>query len=66
MAAKSTPTKFVRDVRAEAKKVTWPTRKETVITTIMVFIFVVAMSLFFLAADAIIAAVMNAILKIGG
>lgn len=60
--AKSSPAKFIRDVRQEAKRVTWPTRKETTITTIMVFIFVIAMSVFFLVVDAIIAFVMNAIL----
>ena len=35
------PIEFVREVRAEVAKVTWPTRRETMITTSMVFIFVV-------------------------
>ncbi len=35
--AKVSPFKFLQEVRAEAQKVTWPTRKETTITTIMVF-----------------------------
>jgi len=38
-------------VRAEAQKVTWPTRKETTVTTIMVFVMVVIASIFFLLAD---------------
>jgi preprotein translocase subunit SecE len=40
-----------REMRAEAQKVTWPTRKETTVTTIMVFVMVVIASIFFLLAD---------------
>jgi preprotein translocase subunit SecE len=43
--------KFLQEVRAEGQKVTWPTRKETTITTIMVFIMVFIASIFFLLAD---------------
>jgi preprotein translocase subunit SecE len=43
--------KFLQEVRAEGQKVTWPTRKETTVTTIMVFIMVVIASIFFLLAD---------------
>ena len=49
--AKISPFKFLQEVRAEAQKVTWPTRKETTITTIMVFVMVVIASIFFLLAD---------------
>ena len=49
--AKVSPFKFLQEVRAEAQKVTWPTRKETTVTTIMVFVMVVVASLFFLLAD---------------
>ena len=49
--AKFSPFKFLQEVRAEAQKVTWPTRKETTITTIMVFVMVVVASIFFLLAD---------------
>ncbi len=45
------PFKFLQEVRAEAQKVTWPTRKETTVTTIMVFVMVVIASIFFLLAD---------------
>ena len=38
-------------MRAEAQKVTWPTRKETTVTTIMVFVMVFVASIFFLLAD---------------
>ena len=49
--AKISPFKFLQEVRAEAQKVTWPTRKETTVTTIMVFVMVVIASIFFLLAD---------------
>lgn len=42
---------FFQEVRSEAGKVTWPTRRETVITTVLVIIMVVLASLFFLAVD---------------
>jgi preprotein translocase subunit SecE len=48
------PIEFVREVRSEAAKVTWPTRRETMVTTSMVFIFVVIAAVFFLAADKLI------------
>jgi preprotein translocase subunit SecE len=49
--AKVSPFKFLQEVRAEAQKVTWPTRKETIVTTIMVFVMVAIASVFFLLAD---------------
>jgi preprotein translocase subunit SecE len=48
---KISPFKFMQEVRAEAQKVTWPTRKETTVTTIMVFVMVAVASVFFLLAD---------------
>ena len=48
------PFEFIQQVRAEGAKVVWPTRRETMITTGMVFIFVVIAALFFLVADRII------------
>jgi preprotein translocase subunit SecE len=48
------PFKFLQEVRSETAKVTWPTRRETVITTIMVFVMVAIASLFFFVADLII------------
>ena len=45
------PFKFLQEVRAETAKVTWPTRRETTITTIMVFVMVTVASIFFLLAD---------------
>jgi preprotein translocase subunit SecE len=49
------PAKFFREVRSEAIKITWPTRKETGVTTAMVFVFVLIASFFFLAVDGVIA-----------
>jgi preprotein translocase subunit SecE len=58
------PFKFLQEVRAEASKVTWPTRRETMITTVMVFIMVAVSSVFFLAADQVIRIVVTFILGI--
>ena len=51
--AKIDPFKFLQEVRAEAQKVTWPTRKETTVTTMMVFVMVFVAAIFFLLADQI-------------
>ena len=48
------PFKFLQEVRSETAKVIWPTRRETVVTTIMVFVMVAFASLFFFVADLII------------
>jgi preprotein translocase subunit SecE len=48
------PFKFLQEVRTETNKVTWPTRRETTITTIMVFVMVAMASIFFFASDQII------------
>ena len=48
------PFKFLQEVRSETAKVTWPTRREVTITTIMVFVMVALASIFFFAADQII------------
>lgn len=49
--ARISPIEFMRQVRQEASKVTWPTRKETTITTIMVFLMVFICAIFFLIVD---------------
>jgi preprotein translocase subunit SecE len=49
--AKTNPFEFVQQVRAETAKVTWPSRNETVITTIMVIIMAIVASVFFLVVD---------------
>ncbi|KAF0226699.1 MAG: preprotein translocase subunit [Beijerinckiaceae bacterium] len=52
--AKPNPVEFLQEVQNEGKKVSWPTRKETMITTGMVFVLVVVASIFFLLADIVI------------
>lgn len=47
----SNPAKFVREVRTEMNKVSWPTRKETTISTVMVLVLTVIAALFFLLVD---------------
>jgi len=49
--AKTNPLEFLQEVREEASKVTWPTRKETMITTVMVMIMVALAAVFFLIVD---------------
>jgi preprotein translocase subunit SecE len=63
--AKINPFKFLQEVRAEAQKVTWPTRRETAITTAMVFVMVTVASIFFLVADQIMRLVVTFLLGIG-
>lgn len=64
--AKTNPGQFVRQVRQEVSKVTWPTRKETTISTIMVFVMVVLASLFFLVVDQMLAWGVKLIFGLGG
>ena len=63
--AKTNPLEFMQQVRHEAEKVTWPTRRETMITTVMVMIMVALAALFFLGVDAVLSRVVNAILLYG-
>jgi preprotein translocase subunit SecE len=66
MASRTNPFAFFQQVRQETAKVTWPTRRETTISSIMVVIFAVIAAIFFLAADQLIAWVISIILNIGG
>jgi preprotein translocase subunit SecE len=63
--AKSSPAQFIREVRQEANKVTWPTQKETGVTTVMVFIMVFIAAIFFLATDQVIAWLVKLVLGLG-
>ena len=60
--AKTNPFEFFQQVRQETAKVTWPTRRETIITTIMVLILSAAAALFFLGVDAVLKWVVDLIL----
>ncbi len=61
----TSPFKFLQEVREETRKVTWPSRKETMITTVMVFIMVAVASIFFLVADQIIRLAVTFVLGLG-
>jgi preprotein translocase subunit SecE len=57
--------KFMREVRAEAAKTTWPSRKETVQTTGLVLAMVIVTAVFFLTVDQLIGAGMRALFGVG-
>ncbi len=63
--AKFAPVEFFKQVRSEAKKVTWPTRQETVSSTIAVFIMVVIASLFLFFADQALSFIVRLVLGLG-
>jgi preprotein translocase subunit SecE len=63
--AKTSPFKFFQEVREETEKVTWPSRKETMITTAMVFVMVAIASVFFLLVDQVARTAITLILGIG-
>jgi preprotein translocase subunit SecE len=60
--AKFSPFRFLQEVRSETDKVTWPSRRETMITTAMVFIMTAIASVFFLLADQVMRVVVTFIL----
>ena len=60
----TSPFKFLQEVRSETAKVTWPTRRETLITTAMVFVMVAFASIFFFFADQVIRYVITLVLGI--
>jgi preprotein translocase subunit SecE len=62
--AGANPLKFLQEVRQEAGKITWPTRNETMISTVMVLIMVVVASLFFLGVDWILSVLVQWMLSI--
>jgi preprotein translocase subunit SecE len=49
--AKTSPAQFARQVRQEVAKVTWPSRRETTISTAMVFVMVMIAAVFFMLID---------------
>ena len=59
------PFQFLQDVRTEAGKVTWPTRRETMITTGMVVLMVVLASAFFVAVDQTLRLAVTFVLQFG-
>ena len=64
--ARTNPAQFIQQVRAEASKVVWPTRRETGLTTVMVFIMATIAAIFFFIVDQFIGLGIDQILHIGG
>lgn len=65
MALAVDPVKFLREVRTEVGKVTWPSRKETLITTGLVFALSGLAAIFFFVADQIIGVGVRALFGVG-
>ncbi len=59
------PLQYLRQVKAEMLKVTWPTRRETAISTVAVFVMVFVAAMFLFAADQILSFLVHEILRIG-
>lgn len=57
--AMTNPLQFIQQVRAEVAKIVWPTRRETTITTIMVFVMATVFALFFFSVDLIVRSVLG-------
>ena len=64
--AKTSRIEFLRQVRQETSKVTWPTRKETLITTAMVFVMGTVAALFFFLVDMVLRSGVQLVLGLGG
>ena len=62
--AKTTPIEFIRQVQAETKKVVWPTRRETIMTGVMVVIMTTILALFFLGVDSFFNLVVHQLLAL--
>jgi preprotein translocase subunit SecE len=63
--ARTNPLQFIQQVRAETAKVVWPTRRETVLTTVMVMIMAALFATFFFLVDLVVRLGLEAILNIG-
>ena len=64
--SKVTPGEFIRQVRSETCKVTWPTRKETITTAIMVVIMTTLLAIFFVVIDSGFGAIVKYLLSLLG
>jgi preprotein translocase subunit SecE len=62
--AKTSPIEFVRQVQAETKKITWPSRRETIMTGVMVMIMTTLLSVFFLGVDSFFDALVRFLLTL--
>ena len=60
------PGKFLREVRTESAKIVWPTRKETVMTALMVVIMTSLLAIFFFGVDSLFSAIVHFLLGLIG
>ena len=61
--AKVSPGEFIRQVRAEASKVVWPSRRETMMTAVMVLIMTALLAIFFLGVDSVFSTIVQFLLR---
>ncbi|PLX30185.1 MAG: preprotein translocase subunit SecE [Alphaproteobacteria bacterium] len=59
------PVEYIRQIRREAGKITWPKRKEVIITTVMVCILAAMAAVFFLLVDQVLSRIIKLILSLG-
>ena len=64
--AKTSPVEFINKVKAETRKVVWPSRKETITTTIMVGIMTLLLGIFFFGLDQFFAMIVKFLLSLLG
>ena len=64
--AKTSPGEFMNQVRAEARKIVWPTRRETITTAVMVLILTSMLSIFFFGVDPAFSAIVKFLLSLLG
>ena len=64
--AKTSPAEFFNQVRNEARKVVWPTRKETITTAIMVLIMTLMLAIFFLGVDSALGGIVKFLISLIG
>ena len=64
--AKTNPAQFVRQVRQEINRITWATKRETMIDSMSVFVMALIASIFFLLVDLLLSSVVQFLLSFGG
>lgn len=62
--AKTSPIEFIRQVRAETAKVVWPSRRETIMTGVMVMIMTTLLAIFFFGIDTLFEAIVKMLLNL--
>lgn len=63
--AKVSPVEFIRQVKQETRKVTWPTRRETLISTATVLVMIIVVAIFFFVLDQLLSLGVQTILGLG-